>query len=296
LSSYYQGLWAEAEKCFNAARSHGLNTPDLYAYLARCRHQVGDVTRAIELCQHWVDVANDAESRGYLALLYMDEGNLPAAQKLAGEVLLAAPDNIHAGLVFGTAAMESQDIALASEQFERILAREPRNARAWLGVGLAQLYLQHHPEAIAALEKATQLIPDSVGIMVTLGWATVAGRDAVGAERIFRDALEIDHTFGEAYGGLATALALQMRIDDAREAIKRARRLDAQGFGAVFAQTVVLKLQGKHQTATDILATLLQQAPRPDGKSLIQQLDIFMRKNPPPAGAPAGKTRSGGRR
>jgi tetratricopeptide (TPR) repeat protein len=295
LSLYYQQRWPEAEKCFANALSHGLATPECYAYLARCRHYAGDMVQAIKLCQQWVDTAHDAESRGYLALLQMDRGDIAEAARLAEDVLRSSPDNTNAALVVGTASIEAQEIARASEQFERILAREPENARAWLGVGLARLYQQQHTEAVAALEKASQLLPDSVGIRVTLGWATITTRDLERAEQTFRDALDIDHNFAEAHGGLAVALALQARVDEAREAIKRARGLDPHGFGAVFAQTVILKIQGKDKIATDILAGLLQQAPRPDGKTLIEQIEIFTRKNPPPPGkAPGSGTRAGG--
>jgi tetratricopeptide (TPR) repeat protein len=292
LSLYYQQRWPEAEECFAKAQAHGLATPDCYAYLARCRHYAGDMTEAIRLCQLWVDSARDAESRGYLALLHMDSGNVVEATKVAEDVLKSSPDDTNAGLVVGTASIEAQEIARASEQFERILAREPDNARAWLGVGLARLYQQQHAESVAALERATQLIPDSVGIRVTLGWATLTARDVVRAEQVFRDSLDIDRTFGEAHGGLAVALALQTRVDEAREAIKRACGLDPNGFGAVFAQTIILKLHGKDKMATDILANMLQQAPRPDGKTLIEQIEIFTRKNPPPPGKVPG---SGGR-
>jgi superkiller protein 3 len=280
LSLYYQKRWPEAERAFTDAQAHGLSSSESYAYRARCRHYAGDMEQAIHFGRKWVETANDAESRGYLALLYMDQGNLTEARQLAQQVLLTAPDNVHAGLVVGTASIEAQEIVQASEQFERILAREPDNARAWLGVGLARLYQQRQEDAIVALEKAVKLIPDSVGIRVTLGWATLVSRDVVRAERIFRDALEIDHNFGEAYGGLASTLALQNRIDEAREEIRRARRLDAHGFGSLFAQTVILKLQGKDKAATEVLAGLLQQAPTPDGKTLIEQIEIFTRKNP----------------
>jgi tetratricopeptide (TPR) repeat protein len=280
VSLYYQKRWSEAERAFTDAQSHGLASPESYAYRARCRHYAGDMEQAIQFGGKWVETANDAESRGYLALLYMDQGNLTEARQLAQQVLLASPDNIHAGLVMGTASIEAQEIVQASEQFERILAREPDNARAWLGIGLARLYQRRQEDAIVALEKAVQLIPDSVGIRVTLGWATLVSRDAVRAERIFREALEVDHNFGEAYGGLASALALQNRIDEAREEIRRARRLDTHGFGSLFAQTVILKLQGKEKAATEVLSGLLQQAPSPDGKTLIEQIEIFTRKNP----------------
>jgi len=297
LSLFYQGRWAEAERAFGEAQACGLTTPESYAYRARCRHHAGDMGQAIQFCQQWVDATGNAESRGYLALLHMDQGDLAQARHLADEVIRISPDNVHAGLVLGTVSIEAQEIVQASAQFERILAREPGNARAWLGVGLARLYQQRHADAVAALEKAVQIIPDSVGIRVTLGWATLAGKDVVGAERTFRDAVEVDRNFGEAYGGLASALALQNRIDAAREAIRRARRLDPHGFGCLFAQTVVLKLQGKEQAATDLLANMLQQAPRPDGKTLIEQIEIFTRKNPVPADTRPGldRLRSGER-
>ena len=290
LSLYYQQRWPQAEECFAKAQALGLASPDIYAYLARCRHYAGDMTQAIRLCQQWVDTAHDAESRGYLALLQMDQGDVAAATKLAEEVLRSSPENTHAALVVGTAAIESQEIARAGELFERILVREPDNARAWLGIGLARLYLQQHLDAVTALEKATQLLPKSVGIRVTLGWATITARDLVRAEQIFRAALEIDHNFGEAHGGLAVALALQSRVEAARESIKRAQRLDPHGFGAVFAQTVILKIQGKDQLATDILANMLQQAPRLDGKTLIEQIELFTRKNLPAPGKIRGSS------
>ena len=298
ISLYHQKRWPEAERAFSDAQARGLTTPESYAYRARCRHYAGDMEQAIRFCRQWVDAAGDGdgESRGYLALLYMDQGDLTRARQLAAEVLLTSPENAHAGLVMGTASIEAQEIVRAAEQFERILAREPDNSRAWLGIGLARLYQQRHAEAIAALEKAVQLIPDSVGIRVTLGWATLAARDVVGAERVCREALDVDHNFGEAHGGLAAALALQMRIDEARAAIKLARRLDAHGFGSLFAQTVVLKLQGKDKAATDILAGLLQQAPSPDGKTLIEQIEIFTRKNPVRGGTPTHNVRNGERR
>src|SRR5258708_2195739 len=169
----------------------------------------------------------------------------------------------------------------ACRHFEQILAREPDNARAWLGVGLARLYQQRHDESIKALQQALERIPDSVGIAVTLGWAYLAGRDMKGAEVAFRRSLDIDHNFAEAHGGLASALALQSRVDEAQSAIRRAERLDSQGFGAAFAQTGLLKIQGRHDAATDLLARVLQHSPRPDSKSLLEHLELFARKHPP---------------
>jgi tetratricopeptide (TPR) repeat protein len=281
LSRYYQRRWAEAESCFVRARELGVTAPDCFAYLARCRHYAGDLPQATALCQQWIDAARDAQSLGYMALLQMDQGNMGEAQRIAHEVLADSPDNTHAALVAGTASIEAQDIEQACRHFEQILAREPDNARAWLGVGLARLYQERHDESIKALRQALERIPDSVGIAVTLGWAHLASRDLKGAEREFRRSLDIDHNFAEAHGGLASALALQSRVDEAQSAIRRAQRLDSQGFGAAFARTVLLKIQGRHEAATDLLARVLQHSPRPDSKSLLEHVELFARKHPP---------------
>jgi tetratricopeptide (TPR) repeat protein len=176
--------------------------------------------------------------------------------------------------------MEDREIAAAEGQFARILAREPDNARAWLGVGLVRMYRQQHSEAVAALQRAAELLPSSSGVFVALGWATIVARDLAGAEKVFRHALEVDRNFGEAHGGLATVLALQGRIDDARNAITRARRLNPQGFGAAFAQTLVLKQQGQEREAIDLLSNMLMQAPRQDAQPLIEQIRIYASRNP----------------
>lgn len=280
LALYFQEHWAEAERSFARSIALGQSLPEAHAYLARCLHRGGNMQAAIEACQHWLDSAQGTESRGYLALLHMDHGDMAQAHRLAREVLRQDPDNADAGIVAGTASMEEQEIAAAEEQFARILARESDNARAWLGMGLVRLYRQEHSEAVIAFERAAELLPASSGVFVTLGWAKIVARNLAGAEDVFRHALEVDRNFGEAHGGLATVLALQGRIDAARQAIARARRLNPQGFGAAFAQTLVLKQQGQEREAIDLLSNLLMQTPRQDAQPLIEQIRIYASRNP----------------
>lgn len=291
LCLYYQKQWSRAETLFLEAREQGIAMPECFAYLARCRHYAGDMGAAMAWCQQWVDASQDAESRGYQALLAMDSGQLQDARRLAAEVLVDSPDNTHANLVAGTGAIETQELEQARRHFELAISREPDNARGWLGVGLVNLYSQQSAEAVTALRKARDLVPDSVGIAVTLGWSLLCAKDARESERAFRAAIEIDRGFGEAHGGLASALALQGRIDEAQESIRRAQRLDAAGFGAAFARTVVLKVQGQHDAAIEFLARALQRSPQPDGKSLIEQIELFARQHPPqgPASTPVKK-------
>src|SRR6266702_3658680 len=258
LAQFYQDKWREAQQSFDRALALGLKTRDNLAYLTRSLHHLGKMPEAIEFCNRWLGEAQDDQSKGYLALLEMDDGNMPRARELA----------------------------------QNVLRREPENPRAWLGLGLIRLYEQKHAEAIAGLEKAVSLMPDNSGTIVALGWARLAARDARGAERTFRQAVAVDRNFAEAHGGLASTLALQARVDEAQQEVRVALRLDRAGFGASFARAVLLKIRGKEELAKELLAKVLQQAPAEGAQPLIEHLRIYgakqLPKTPPPrSGAPS---------
>lgn len=286
LAQFYQDKWAESQESFSRAHSLGLKTNDNLAYLTRALHHLGKTREAIEFCTQWVTQAADDKSQAYLSLLEMDDGNMARARELAQQVLARDPDNIEAGTVAGTWSIEQQDMEAAGRLFSRILERQPNNPRAWLGLGLIRLYEQNHADAIAALEKAVSLMPDNSGTVVALAWARLAARDALGAEKVFRQAIAVDRNFAEAHGGLASSLALQARIDEAQQAIRIAKRLDPANFGARFAETVVLKTQGQAEQATQVLAELLDSAPVPGAPTLVEHLRTYgtkqLQSSPPP--------------
>jgi len=283
LAQFYQDKWREAQENFDRALSLGLKTRDNLAYLTRSLHRLGKMREAIESGSRWAAEAQDDASKAYLALLEMDDGNMPRARELAQEVLARDPENLHASAVAGAWSVERQDMEAAERFFNNVLRREPENPRAWLGMGLVQLYQQKHAEAIAALEKAVSLMPDNSGTIVTLGWARLAAKDARGAERTFRQAVAVDRNFAEAHGGLASTLALQARVDEAQQEVRVALRLDRAGFGASFARAVLLKIRGKEELAKELLAKVLQQAPAEGAQPLIEHLRIYGAKQLPKA-------------
>jgi tetratricopeptide (TPR) repeat protein len=245
------------------------------AYLTRTLHHLGNTREAIELCSQWVEQAKSSASNGYLALLEMDDGNMPRAQELAQQVLARDPENNDAAVVVGTWSVEAQEMEQAERLFEGILHRQPNNPRAWLGLGLVRMYQQKHSEAIPALERAGQLMPRNVGTIVALGWAHLAARDVVNAEKVFHDAVAADHNFAEAHGGLASALALQAKVKEAQTAALVANRLNSANFGAKFAQSVLLTIHGKTGAAQRLLSHVLEHAPTPDSKTLIEHLRLY---------------------
>jgi tetratricopeptide (TPR) repeat protein len=296
LAQFYQDKWREAQASFDRALSLGLKSRDSYAYLTRSLHHLGRTREAIESCEQWLAQSPDDQARAYLSLLEMDEGNMARAHELAQEVLARDPENLNASTVAGSYSVEQQDMDAAERFFNNVLRREPDSGRAWLGMGLVHLYQQKHAEAVAALEKAVQLMPAHAGTVVALGWARLAARDARGAERTFREAVAVDRNFAEAHGGLASALALQGRVDEARQAVRHARGLDRANFGGRFAQAVLLVIHGKKERAQELLANVLQQAPAKGAQPLIEHLRVYgakqLSKAPPPrSGAPDGGRR-----
>ena len=103
----------------------------------------------------------------------------------------------------------------------------------------------------------------------------VLARDPARAEQTFHTAIAADRGFAEAHGGLASALALQIKVTEAQVAARVADRLDPANFGAKFAQTVLLKIQGKNDAAQRLLARVLEHAPVPHSKPLIEHLRLY---------------------
>jgi tetratricopeptide (TPR) repeat protein len=278
LALYYQERWRDAQPYFSAADTAGLKAPSNLAYMARCLHHAGEMEQAIAACQRWAAAANDASSFGYLALLEMDNGNMKQAAALAERSLRDDPGNTDAALVLGTAAMEQQDAAAASSHFNAVLQKQPDSGRAWLGFGLTHLYNQNTAQGIEALNKAKQLMPGNSGTIVALGWTRLSQQDAVGAEQEFRQAIEVDRGFAEAHGARAAALLFQRRFEEAKQAMEVSFRLDRKNFGGLYARSILLKLEGKSDLATRLLATALDQTPPGGDRPLVGYIQAFARQ------------------
>ena len=208
-----------------------------------------------------------------------------AAVKSAAAVVADEPDNPNANLVLGMWAAEHQEMDDAAGRFVRLTQAEPDNPRAWLGLALVQLYRQEHEAAIASFNRALAFMPDNVGTIVALGWAQFSHNRIIDAEKTFRRAIAMERNFGEAHGGLAVTLVWQDRRDEARREIALARRLDPKGFGVVYARSVLLALEGRREQGEHLLAQNLERSVRPDGRTLMETIRIFLHNKtaqPPP--------------
>ena len=275
IALFFQDRFEEAAIRFQAARDEGMDGANA-KFLAYCLHHGGDLEGASAACEAWVASDGGVASTAYLSLLSFDQGDRDRARRLAQEALAAEPDSVDANAVAGSLALEEQDIAGADVHFNRVLAQDPDNGRALLGAGLTLLHKDNHPAAIASLRKATDSMPGHSGTLVALGWSELTGGDPVGAEATFRRAIEADRGFAEAHGGLASALVHLQRLDEAKQAIDVANKLDRANFGAVYAVAALLKLDNRSDLADRLIARALQQAPVAGGPTLLEGLSRLL--------------------
>lgn len=276
----YQEKWQEAKEILAPIFQQGVASQEIpnLKYLIYALHHCEEETHALEVARSWYSMDESIDARGLIALLEMDLGDMQSANHHAEEVLQRDPENANANLVVGFWQTEKQEVDTARRHFQKVVAADPASERGWQGLGLSFMYDQNFSEAKKCFLRFQKLNPDHVTNYVLLGWNEMAMQNPVEAEKYFRKAIETDRTFGEAHGGLASALALQNKLDEARGHIEKAKGLDAEGFGAVYAHSISLHLQGRPEMGTKVFAKMLERTPKGGDKPLIENLQLFFRQ------------------
>lgn len=231
---------------------------------ARLLHWQGDYSGGLQTINVALQRAPDsAEAFGVKALILLDQGKLEAANLAAQAALQREKSQPDAAIVAGTLALWSQRLDVADAAFSRVLKTQPRSGRAWLGVGQVKMLRREYAAAHAALERAAAAMPEHIGTWHALAWCQLLSGDVDGAEASYDSALKIDRSFGETHGGLAIVYALRGDAVRAKQRIERARRLDAAGRSAVYAQSLLLLADGHDAEARKLIAPILAQSGMP---------------------------------
>lgn len=289
IALYCQQRWEDAERAFASAGELGLAQGDNLRYLAFSLHRQNKIGAAREAVQQWLDAGPSDDAAGYLSVLELELGDREAAQHAADLALEQDPDNADANWVKSVGFMDKQEMDQAERLLLRVLDKQPESFRALNGLGMVYYYRQEFEKAIQFMERALKISPKQVGPLVAIGWAHLAKKDVFAAEKAFRRAIAAEPKFGESHGGLAVALALQNRVDEAQRTIKLARRLDRKSFGAVYAQSILIATQGKPELATKIVERALKQSLGPGAPNIEESISKYFRKQvaAPPAEAEA---------
>ena len=208
---------------------------------------------------------------GALATLAMDAERIDLARKYAAQ----AGENPEGQAALGMLTLGDHDAKHSLELFEQALARQPGNARAWVGKGLSLLVSGDVAGATQAIDKGAELFQDHLGSWVASGWAHFVAGDYAKARASFERALAADPNFAEIHGGLAVLDIIDGKIDEAKRRTDIALRLDKKCFGAALAKSMLLQRSGHEQMAQKIRDIALSQPVGPNGETIAQALVGF---------------------
>jgi protein O-GlcNAc transferase len=157
-----------------------------------------------------------------LAARHESAGHRADARGIYEQILVALPD--HPGALLKIALQEIGEgrADAACERLGRALTVARQQAlptqEIWLALGCAHLARADRVKARDAAERAVDVAPESVDIMMKIGQLALdSGHPSLG-ERCFRAAREREPCHAAAASGLALALVAQHRLDEAQVA------------------------------------------------------------------------------
>ncbi|SMC27656.1 Tfp pilus assembly protein PilF [Andreprevotia lacus DSM 23236] len=197
-------------------------------------HHQGELAAARELAEGLLaTLPEDADLAGALALTCLDDSDIERASHWAQRSLAIAPAQIYALTTLGTLELATQP-AIAGQHFDRVLAHNPHDGRAWSGLALSYLAREQLDQAAAAFSQAVKFMPGHIGTWHAYGWLHLLQQRIDDAARCFQAAFELDHNFGESHGALAIIATLRGNTAEADALIKRAQRLAPDGMSVRF--------------------------------------------------------------
>jgi tetratricopeptide (TPR) repeat protein len=157
------------------------------------------------------------------AVLRTKQGRDEEALLAMEEAVRREPDSQEVAADYGTALSKVGRLAEAASQFRRAITLGARVSGVYQNLG--NVLAESDPaEALLHYKTAVKLNPSNVDALI-IGGALLnnIAEDPVGAEEMFRRALEISPERTDALANLATVLRRQGRVDEARREYRKYR-------------------------------------------------------------------------
>lgn len=232
---------------------------------ARCLHHMGKPEAAIELLEQLSHEEMDAEAQGVLALLLHETLRAADASEAANRALSLNPQQLDALLARASIEVEFDRYDNARRDYIAATAAHPTCGRAWSGLAQIDMRDMQFDKAQEALELSVKLMPDHIGTWHMLAWIHILHDRAEDAKYAFERSYEVDRNFGETHGGFAVVAAMQQQRKLAEQHMRRARKLNPDGFSVHYAELLLLKGEGKHDEAKALYDTVMSSAKLPSG-------------------------------
>ncbi|TME46160.1 MAG: tetratricopeptide repeat protein [Chloroflexi bacterium] len=164
---------------------------------------------------------DDAYAAYYLAYAFVGAQDPQPAVTLLTKIIEVHPDFTDAQTLLGLARIRISDFAGAQEAYDAVLAREPKNSAALLGLGMIAFWKRETAVADDYLDRALRYDPAARDALVFKADLRYAAGDLPGAVMLLRDAKRLRPAIPEVSDSdIADRL---MRYEAALQPLRRAR-------------------------------------------------------------------------
>jgi tetratricopeptide (TPR) repeat protein len=174
-----------------------------------------EITLRLEHAEHLFDKQEDQSAREQLKWILDRDPQNEDARTLQARILLT-----------------HRQFKAAADIFKDILRDFPESVNAQVGIGWSNVYLGNFITAKMSFSRALNLDPDDARAMIGMGLAEFsANNDLDGGEKLIRQGLKIDPNVAEGYAGLAMILIKRgvdtpEKVEQLHEWVGRAIELD----------------------------------------------------------------------
>ncbi|MCA9756518.1 MAG: VCBS repeat-containing protein [Candidatus Eisenbacteria bacterium] len=226
------GDLARAEELYAEYTKRKPDDPIGWSNLAAAERDLGKLGAARASIQRALTL--DSESARLLALsasLEIKGGNLSGAEELLRHAVRADSSLAQAWFDLGSIQMAQSDRFAAVTSFQRYTELRPADPNGYFQLGEAAVSIGEMDRGREAFEQVVRQDSTQVSALFRLGGLDLREQDGVAAEARFRSALRRNPAWAEAHLGLAHALRLQGKEEEALREAERALSLKPESEG-----------------------------------------------------------------
>jgi tetratricopeptide (TPR) repeat protein len=218
-------------------------------YLKKAIEQLSKVTQ---------QAPKDADSWVLLGRLYGASNNSVESEKAYNKALEADPDNEDALTGLATLYAALGDNAKAAERLKTAADKNP-NERTLIALGEAYEELHDYKNAAEAMSKALELQPDNPKIAARVAADLMRSGQLDQALDLFQKIIADDPKNLPAQMSIAEIYRAKRDYDKARDALAKAKKLDADSLEVRFEEVRLLEAQSKYTDAIGVLKAILDE-------------------------------------
>lgn len=124
--------------------------------------------------------------------------------------------------MIGNCYSELEQLEKAFDYYDRAIAQDPENHKAYVAKGVAHRLQGEYDDAAAAYDQALTLAPDYAELHASIGGLAIFQDDLDKAVKHLEKAVALDDSVAISHSNLAVAYAMSGRFDDADKQLKKA--------------------------------------------------------------------------